>query len=317
MGRERAAIAAQGTEQDVGRPWPQILAVVEAEVLAELEDSLFELGALSVTAEDAGDHPILEPAPGATPAWPITRLRALFAQGTALTPLLETLTRRHGHVEWHGDLSLADREWTREWLLHFRPMTFGERLRIRPVEWQEPQPPDSVVDLLLDPGLAFGTGTHPSTASCLRWLATEMDVRDARVLDYGCGSGVLAIAACLLGARRATCVDLDPQALIATDANARGNGVRDRLALALPGELAAGGYDVVVANILAGPLIALAPHLATLARPRAHLKLAGILTPQAGAVAAAFSAWFECASQPVDEQWARVTGVRRAPHANG
>lgn len=296
----------------MSEPWPQISAIVEADAIEAIEASLFETGALSVTAEDAADAPILEPAPGTTPLWSLTRLRALFAQGTALTPLLARLTAQHPGIEWHADLTLADRDWTRAWLDHFRPMQFG-RLRVRPVVWEEgAAPPEAQVDLRLDPGLAFGTGTHPSTASCLRWLAHEVALANARVLDYGCGSGILAIAACLLGARRATCVDIDPQALTAAAANATVNGVRDRLALTADDHLAATGYDVVVANILAGPLVALAPRLALLAAPGARLKLAGILTAQARDVARAYAPWFEVAWAPVDEQWARVTGTRRA-----
>ncbi|MEO0421102.1 MAG: 50S ribosomal protein L11 methyltransferase [Pseudomonadota bacterium] len=300
--------------------WPQIVVVAAREELDALEEALFELGALSVTAEDAGDEPILEPAPGTTPRWQRTRLRALFERGAGLDALRPELARRFPHREFQIDESLADRDWVREWMVHFKPMRFGERL------WVLPQHADaeaatgtgsegeSPVIVRLDPGLAFGTGTHPSTASCLRWLdahAAALRAPGTRMLDYGCGSGILSVAAAKLGATRVCAVDLDPQALLATEENARNNGVRERLAVMAPAPLSAGAYDIVVANILAGPLISLASRLATLTRPAGQLKLAGILREQADAVANAYAPWFEVGTEAIDEQWARVAGVRK------
>ncbi len=291
-------------------PWPQILVVAPPERLEALEAALFDAGALSVTAEDAADTPIFEPAPGTTPLWQQTRLRALFARDAALAPLLDNLRARWPDLVFAGDTSLEERDWEREWLAHFRPLRFGRRLWVSPLH-APVTAPDAVV-VRLDPGLAFGTGTHPSTASCLRWLDREAPFAAERVLDYGCGSGILAIAALKLGAARATATDIDGQALQASRANADVNGVGMRLATVGPQRLAAAGYDVILANILAGPLMALAPRLAALARPGARLKLAGILAGQADAVAAAYAPWFDVNSAPVDAEWAAVSGVRRS-----
>jgi ribosomal protein L11 methyltransferase len=287
--------------------WPQLLVTAGEADLEALEEALFAAGATSVTAEDAGDTPILEPAPGATPTWSQTRLRALFPIGESLEPLREALNRRWPTLRFVVDVSLVDRHWEREWLKHFEPMRFGRRLWVCPTHRQVEQPDAIVVDL--DPGLAFGTGTHPSTASCLKWLdGTRM--QGARVLDYGCGSGILAIAALKLGARHATCVDIDPQALTATRQNAIRNGVEQALTIAPPTTLASAGYDVVVANILAGPLIDLAPTLSALARPGAALKLAGILSGQAGAVAEAYRGRFDVEVVSIDREWSAVHGTR-------
>jgi ribosomal protein L11 methyltransferase len=287
--------------------WPQLLVTAGEADLEALEEALFAAGATSVTAEDAGDTPILEPAPGATPTWSQTRLRALFPIGESLEPLREALNRRWPTLRFVVDVSLVDRHWEREWLKHFEPMRFGRRLWVCPTHRQVEQPDAIVVDL--DPGLAFGTGTHPSTASCLTWLdGTRM--QGARVLDYGCGSGILAIAALKLGARHATCVDIDPQALTATRQNAIRNGVGQALTIAPPTTLASAGYDVVVANILAGPLIDLAPTLSALARPGAALKLAGILSGQAGAVAEAYRGRFDVEVVSIDREWSAVHGTR-------
>jgi ribosomal protein L11 methyltransferase len=287
--------------------WPQLLVTAGEADLEALEEALFAAGATSVTAEDAGDTPILEPAPGATPTWSQTRLRALFPIGESLEPLREALNRRWPTLRFVVDVSLVDRHWEREWLKHFEPMRFGRRLWVCPTHRQVEQPDAIVVDL--DPGLAFGTGTHPSTASCLKWLdGTRM--QGARVLDYGCGSGILAIAALKLGARHATCVDIDPQALTATRQNAIRNGVGQALTIAPPTTLASAGYDVVVANILAGPLIDLAPTLSALARPGAALKLAGILSGQAGAVAEAYRGRFDVEVVSIDREWSAVHGTR-------
>jgi ribosomal protein L11 methyltransferase len=296
--------------------WPQIVVTAPPGELDALEDALFDAGAASVTAEDAGDAPIFEPAPGETPVWAQTRLRALFPLGTAIAPLVEALRTRWPAFAFHADNSLADRDWQREWLRHFRPMRFGERLWVAPagMEAEAAASAPAPVIVTLDPGLAFGTGTHPSTASCLRWLDAHPP-DGARVMDFGCGSGILGIAAALLGAKQIVCVDIDPQALTATRANAERNGVLARIVTLAPdapaGDVHDAGYDVVLANILAGPLIALAAELAAFARDGARLKLAGILTEQATAVAEAFAPWFDVRITAIDAEWAAVSGVRR------
>ncbi|MEM9383550.1 MAG: 50S ribosomal protein L11 methyltransferase [Pseudomonadota bacterium] len=302
--------------------WPQIIVIAARDELDALEESLFDFGALSVTAEDAGHEPILEPPLGTTPRWQRTRLRALFERGASLASRAAQLSQCFPHHEFQIDDSLADRDWVREWMEHFKPMRFGDRLWVLPQhspdEAASGSAEQSPVIVRLDPGLAFGTGTHPSTASCLRWLDAHGSVLRApgsRVLDYGCGSGILSVAAAKLGATRVCAVDLDPQALLATAQNARRNQVLEQLAIMAPEPLAASAYDVVLANILAGPLITLASRLATLTRPAGHLKLAGILREQAAAVVDAYRPWFDVSAEAIDEQWARVEGVRRTPSA--
>jgi ribosomal protein L11 methyltransferase len=288
------------------------------------EEALFELGALSVTLLDAADDPVLEPAPGAMPLWPTVVVRALFAAGTRPEALLQALQARPAldtalvsagsRIE-----QIADRAWEREWLKDFRPMRFGRRLWVCP-GGQQPgdAPPDDLewTRVELDPGLAFGTGTHPTTALCLEWLdgGAGRWLDGARVLDYGCGSGILAIAALRLGADHATAVDIDPQALIATRDNATRNGVLERLHVGTIESLVEGDpVDVLVANILAGPLVELAPRLAQLTRGGGRLALSGLLLAQANAVTAAYLPWFDIALTGSSDGWGILTGRRRDP----
>ncbi len=294
------------------------------------EDALFELGALSVTLLDAADDPVLEPAPGATPLWPTIVVRAVFAADAdadqlraalgsvhGLDPLLIALTARFE--------SLADRVWEREWLKDFKPMRFGRRLWVCP-GGQRPDaeaigPDADVVLLELDPGLAFGTGTHATTALCLEWLdsgaATGNDgggpwLAGADVIDYGCGSGILAIAALRLGARRAVAMDIDPQALRATRENAERNGVPDRIRVTADREAGQAEVDVLLANILAGPLVELAPLLAARTRVGGRIALSGLLVEQADAVTAAYRPWFDVGLTRERDGWGLLTGCRRA-----
>lgn len=264
------------------------------------EDALFAAGAVAVTLQDAADVPVLEPGPGETPLWPSLRAVGLF-DGTAdrraaLGSLSATLGIDPRRIEVR---EIADRPWEREWLRDFRPLRFGQRLWICP-GGQQIEEHDAVV-LELDPGLAFGTGTHPTTALCLEWLEAA-SLSGRAVLDYGCGSGVLALAALKLGARHATAVDHDPQALLATRENAVRNGLADRIAVLPPAELPDAPCDVVLANILAGPLVELAPRIAAQTVCGGSLVLAGLLDEQAEAVAAAYRPWFDI------RRWARRAG---------
>jgi ribosomal protein L11 methyltransferase len=281
---------------------------------AAVEQALFDSGALAVTLQDAGDAPILEPAPGATPLWPRVALSALFADGTDAAALAAGLRARLAAPELGFRAArLEDRPWEREWLKHFRPMRFGRRLWICP-GGQTP-PAEALAGatpciVWLDPGLAFGTGTHPTTALCLEWLdAARLGGR--RVLDVGCGSGVLAIAALKLGARAALAIDIDPQALIATADNAARNGVD----AALEVRAADGDWgeppDVLLANILAEPLIALAPRFAAATRPGAALVLSGLLAEQAAAVTATCRPWFDMEVARERDGWVGLVGRRR------
>ncbi len=193
---------------------------------APAEDLLTSLGASSVTLEDAADDPVLEPAPGETPLWPTVRVRALFAESADRRVIADSLIGLLPSTRLHFEL-LSDRTWEREWLRDFRPMRFGRRLWVCPDG--EPAGDPQGIRVALDPGLAFGTGTHATTALCLEWL-DGCDLAGRRVIDYGCGSGILAIAALKLGAARALAFDIDPQALLAARENAERNGVADRLA---------------------------------------------------------------------------------------
>lgn len=277
------------------------------------EAACFAAGALSVTLGDGADDPVLEPAPGETPLWEAVRLSALFepgASGPALcAALMLALELPEGKVS--HDL-LEDRPWEREWLSDFRPMKFGRRLWIRP-GGQALEATDAVV-LELDPGLAFGTGTHPTTALCLEWL-DGFPLAGSSVLDYGCGSGILALAALALGASHALAVDIDPQALLATHQNAERNRLTGRLESGPPGSAAGRHFDVVLANILAGPLIELADLLGNAVKPGGKIALSGLLPDQAPGVARAYGHLFQVRPPVVREGWVLLEGVRMGERA--
>ncbi len=269
-------------------PWIQTHLVVDKS-RAPLIELLFEnLGALSITLGDAGDEPMLEPAPGETPLWTATRVSGLFPGDTdtdalraAINAALDRETGRHLRLE-----VLEDRDWERAWLERFAPMRFGRRLWIRPTGHQVTQPGAVVVDL--DPGLAFGTGTHPTTALCLEWL-DGADLEGRELVDFGCGSGILAIAALRLGAAAAIGVDHDPQALSASRENAARNGVAGRLSLFSDRDFPTRPVPLVLANILANVLIALRDRIAPLVVPGGELVLSGILREQANEVMDAYA----------------------------
>jgi ribosomal protein L11 methyltransferase len=291
-------------------PFLQVHVTLDGLDPESVEDACFAIGALSVTLADAGDTPILEPLPGTTPLWPATAVSALFADGTDPNEVTEALRDLLGRDVAVTSETLADRAWEREWLKDFRPMRFGERLWICPGGQFPPtdtQPDPTIV--WLDPGLAFGTGTHATTALCLEWLDREQPT-DRRILDVGCGSGVLAIAALLLGARSAHGIDIDPQALIASTDNALRNEVADRLTLANAQAEWGEGYDIVLANILAEPLIELAPRIAAATRPGGAVVLAGLLDAQAESVAAAYRPWFRMEAPRDRDGWTSLSGRR-------
>jgi ribosomal protein L11 methyltransferase len=275
------------------------------------EHALESLGAEAIVLEDAGDAPILEPGPGETPLWPCIRLSALFAlDADRATILLGLLAAVPGlAAQQVAFRSIAEQDWTRVWMDRYRPMRFGRRLWIYPGHLDPPEGDDAVI-VRLDPGLAFGTGTHPTTALCLEAL-DGLDLNRCDVLDFGCGSGILAIAALKLGARAATAVDNDPQALTASAGNAQANAVAERLTLVSAEDFRAHGYDVVVANILAQPLIDLAPMLLACTRKGGQLLLSGILTEQADEVAAAYAPHLSHIERSEREGWVRLGGLRR------
>lgn len=293
-------------------PWQQLTLEAGAAEPERISAFLEARGAQSVTLLDAADQPLFEPDPGSTPLWRSTRITALFETSVDLAPVVQALTDAFG-VDLAGapEISLLeDRDWERVWLERFQPMRFGEHLWICPAG-QRPSAEPGQVLIDLDPGLAFGTGTHPTTALCLAWLDANVP-RGLQVLDYGCGSGVLAIAALKLGAAGAWGVDIDPQALLASAANALHNGVGDRFSTGLPEQLTEAGFDVLLANILANPLVELAPRLEGLVKPGGQLVLSGILADQAGEVQQAYERWFEFTPAVVQDGWARLQGIRRS-----
>lgn len=291
-------------------PWLQVRLAITPDQAGALEDQLLALGAVSVTFMDAEDQPIFEPDLGTTPLWTHTHLLALFEADTDAEAVLAHLRLlRGGELPEHAVERLEDQDWERSWMDNFHPMRFGERLWIVPSWHQAPEP--QAVNLLLDPGLAFGTGTHPTTALCLEWLDGH-PVEGQTVIDFGCGSGILAIAALLLGARQAIGTDIDPQALEASRENATRNGIAaERFPLYLPPDMPRAPADLVLANILAGPLVQLAPQIIPLVRPGGRLVLSGILAEQAEEVRAAYEGDFELAPTCLRDGWVRLDGIRR------
>ncbi len=283
---------------------------------SEAVETVFErFGASSVTLTDAGDNPVLEPGPGETPLWADTKITGMFSPDIDLQGLRDGLLTEFGLAELpsHRIETLEDRAWEREWLKDFGPMQFGERLWIHP-KGSRPFSDDAVV-IYLDPGLAFGTGTHATTALCLEWL-DGVPMEGKSVLDYGCGSGVLAIAALKLGCDSAVAMDIDPQAVIATRQNASDNDVAENLrVLGLASEIE-GEFDVVVANILAGPLVQFAESITLTLRRGGMLTMSGVLCEQADDVMAAYEAWIDFDDPAFREQdgqiWSRLNGIRRA-----
>ena len=299
--------------------WLQLHLHTQADSAEHLEQLLLNQGALSVTLQDNADQPLLEPGVGETPLWDATKLSALFPQNINLENLLDALSQQLGHPLPPYEVErVADEDWERRWLDDFSAMQFGQQLWIVP-SWQPPPDPNAC-NIILDPGLAFGTGTHPTTAMCLEWLAVN-PMKGQSIIDYGCGSGILAIAALLLGAELAICVDNDPQALIATAANAEQNGIdASKLVTCLPEALddtlqqqfgsAKHGCDLVMANILAGPLITLAPRLIDLLRDGGQIMLSGILSEQCTAVTNAYASIMTMQLPHSSDQWIRLNGQK-------
>ena len=275
------------------------------------EEILSSFGAEAVSFLDGADTPILEPLPGETPLWPDTVTVGWFMDTTDLAPakaaLLDAMPEG-ASLRMESSL-IEDQDWVRVWLENWPPQKFGDSLWVVPTQKRAEVTEPNATILLLDPGLAFGTGTHPTTALCLEWLS-HADLKGKTVLDFGCGSGILAIAALLLGAERAVCVDIDPQALIATRNNAIANGVEARIVTLLPGEFVVAEHDLVLANILANPLISLAPLLSQCAKPQAGLVMAGLLDHHADEVRAAYAAHFAFDADVSREGWTRLSAKR-------
>jgi ribosomal protein L11 methyltransferase len=293
--------------------WQELHFTARKDQVQALEEWLFERGALSVTLEDDADQPLLEPGPGETPLWDVVRVTALYVGDQDITPILGEIPPNLITSASRAPVPVADREWARVWENEFHPLQMGERLWICP-SWTPPPDPDAI-NILLDPGLAFGTGTHPTTAMCLRSMDADLG-SGARVVDYGCGSGILGIAAVRLGATAALGVDNDPQAITASLNNAARNHVsREAFSVVLPeDELVSswrGGATWVVANILAGPLVVLAPVLTSLMTPGGRLLLAGLLADQAEEVIKAYAPTIDLVIADQQEGWVLLSGNKR------
>ncbi len=290
--------------------WQQLKLQIDSALLDFFEQQLLSHGAVSVTYLDAKDQPVFQNELGSTPLWDETFLLGLFTTEIDLQPLLEWLQSNPAVNNRHtlAIEALQDQVWERSWMTDFQAMQFGKRLWICP-SWQTPPDP-TAINIMLDPGLAFGSGSHATTAMCLEWLEAA-DLHNKTVIDYGCGSGVLAIASLLLGARQAIAVDNDPQALMATAANSANNNIPPAsMFTCLPEEVPTQTADVLIANILAQPLIELAPHFATLLHPDAPIVLSGLLPEQAAAVLAAYQTQFTMDDPRIERQWVRLTGLR-------
>ncbi|KPU82738.1 ribosomal protein L11 methyltransferase [Psychromonas sp. PRT-SC03] len=291
-------------------PWIQLKLNATAKNAEEIGELLMLNGALSATFTDAHDTPVFEPLPGETRLWGDTDITGLYEANADMQAIIKTLQASPllDNDFAHKVETLEDKDWEREWMDNFHPMQFGKRLWICP-SWK-PIPDENAVNVMLDPGLAFGTGTHPTTALCLTWLEGQ-DLRDKVIIDFGCGSGILAIAALKLGAKRVIGIDIDPQAITASRDNATRNGVSSQLELYLPEDLPEGiQADVLVANILAGPLRQLSTQIEALVKNKGSLALSGILKEQAPELIAVYSQWFAMKPANIEQEWAQLSGLK-------
>ena len=293
-------------------PWQQLRVRVHSAELEQLEQQLLERGALAISYQDGEDQPVFQKAPGSTPLWDSTVLLCLFDAATSLEQTIQWL---HNHPATVSNSAvkleiLPDKEWERSWMESFSAIQFGHRLWICP-SWQTP-PDSNAVNIMLDPGLAFGSGTHATTGLCLRWL-DQAELTGKRVIDYGCGSGVLAIAAALLGAKEVHAVDNDAQALEATQDNRQRNGIAaEHIRCYLPDQLPAMQADIVLANILAEPLRELALLFSQLVKSGGAIVLSGVLEDQAESLLQRYCEWFDMETPAVESDWVRLTGSRKA-----
>ena len=291
-------------------PWLQLKLDSPPEQAEQISDLLTELGASAVTFEDGADQPLFEPDPGETKLWNNTRVVGLFDANSDMPGIMEQLKSALGAAApaQFQINPLEDKDWERAWMDNFKPIRFGQNLWICP-SWHTPDDANAV-NVMLDPGLAFGTGTHPTTALCLEWLDSHPPL-GLDVIDYGCGSGILAIAAALLGAKHIEAVDHDPQAILATGDNAEKNGVADKISALLPSQFHDKQVDLVLANILANPLLELAPRFADLVKPGGQIVLSGILAEQAEQIMQRYAEWFDLQPATQQQEWVRIDGKRR------
>lgn len=291
--------------------WHQISITTEKKTAADVSDFFSEIGAVSVTYMDAEDQPVYEPAPGETKIWNQTKVIALFeldAEPELVKTLLFTKFKDKNLTHWFQEI-LADQTWERSWMEHYHPMKFGNSLWVCPTGQEKKEA--NTTCMVLDPGLAFGTGTHATTALCLEWLA-DHDLKNKIVIDYGCGSGILAVAALLLGAKEAHAIDIDPQAITATIANAEKNNVLNKIKCYLPEQFKPFQADIVIANILAQPLCELSESISALIKPSGQLVLSGILKEQAKSVVSAYTQHnIQIQTPTIQQDWCRLTGTKK------
>jgi ribosomal protein L11 methyltransferase len=290
-------------------PWIQLKINSQAEYAEQIGEMLSASGAQAVTFVDAKDTPMYEPKPGEVMLWPDTQIVGLYDAEYDMSRVISQLSQSKllGKNFNHKLDQLEDKDWEREWMINFHPMQFGERLWICP-SWRDVPDPNAV-NVMLDPGLAFGTGTHQTTSLCLRWL-DRLELSEATVVDFGCGSGILGIAALKLGAKRVIGIDIDPQALLASQDNANRNDVGEKIELYLPEHQPEFKADVVLANILAGPIRELRTVITEYCKTGGKLVLSGILDNQAQEINDLYSHDFNMDPIMVDGEWARVSGIK-------
>lgn len=291
--------------------WFELTLKADMRFTAEaLDEALVESGAVAVTMKDGDDEPIFEPLPGETPLWSNTLVTGLYEVPCDIDAIKAFLSHYLGDsdlpiVETH---EVEDKDWVRAWQDHYKPIKFGENLWICPTHLPSPEP--EVATVRLDPGLAFGTGTHPTTALCLEWLSENyQEISNETIIDYGCGSGILGIAGLLLGAKECFSTDIDPQAIYATEQNAERNNVEVKASLTE--SFKPGQAKVVLSNILSGPLVELAPILGSLVQPGGHLVLAGLLEHDAFFVKEAYQDQFTFEADKTLDGWTRLYGIKK------
>lgn len=290
-------------------PWIQLKVDIKEEEAESVGNLMSGNGAQAVTFMDAKDNPVYEPKLGELTLWPTTTVIGLFEADHDMQGVIKRMSQAKvlGEDFAHKLDQLEDKDWEREWMDNFKPMQFGEKLWICPSWCDIPDP--NAVNIMLDPGLAFGTGTHPTTSLCLQWL-DKQDLSDKTVLDFGCGSGILGIAAIKLGAKRVIGVDIDPQALDATRENARRNDCEADFELYLPQDQPDEAVDVVLANILAGPLRELRQLIASQCKPGGDVVLSGILETQADELNELYNEFFTMKSPVFLSEWSRLSGKK-------
>lgn len=290
--------------------WQQLTIATNPDLAPSFETLLEELGSLSVTMTDGEDQPIYEPPLNTTPLWQQVLVTGLFDEDTDLSQASQYFERRIGSADnWQLSIErLEDQVWERVWLEDFKPIKFGKNFWVCSTEHENPEANATI--LTLDPGLAFGTGTHPTTALCLEWLAnTSLD--NIEIIDFGCGSGILAIAGLIMGARHAIGIDIDPQALTATINNAKQNHVRGKIEVYDAQQYPRSPQEIVVANILAEPLTSLSTEISALVKPSGHLLLSGILSEQVDGVVQAYQDEFTFDPAMIQDNWACLHAVKK------